>query len=153
MRSGSSWSQQQKINAATPVAGQQFGRSTDISLNNAVIGTMGPSSANGNVYLFTRAGTTWSQDSLLTASDGAADDYLGVSVTVDLDGTILAGASGDNISSNTDQGSAYFFTDGGGWSQGGGGGGGEGVPEFSTYVYLLTLFGAFALIKKQSVHV
>ena len=53
----------------------------------------------------------------LTASDGAADDFLGVSVAVDGD-TALVGAPFDDVGANTEQGAVYVFTrTGDGWTQ------------------------------------
>ena len=44
----------------------------------------------------------------LTAADGAALDLFGYSVAVQ-DGTFVAGAAGDDVGGNVDQGSAYVF--------------------------------------------
>ena len=45
--------------------------------------------------MFTRTGTTWTEQAKLTASDGAANDYFGNSVAIAGD-TIVVGASGDD---------------------------------------------------------
>ena len=45
----------------------------------------------GSAYVFTRSGTTWTQQAKLTASDGAADDCFGDSVALSGD-TALVGA-------------------------------------------------------------
>lgn len=51
------------------------------------------------------------QAARLTASDGAVDDNLGLSVAVSADGsTVVAGAPYATVGSNTTQGSAYVFT-------------------------------------------
>ena len=63
----------------------------------------------GSAYVFTRSGTTWTQQAKLTASDGAADDYFGYSVALSGD-TALVGAYWDDVGANYDQGSAYVFT-------------------------------------------
>lgn len=44
----------------------------------------------------------------ITASDGLADDFFGTSTAIDGD-TIIIGASGDDIVSNSGQGSAYIY--------------------------------------------
>ncbi len=46
---------------------------------------------SGSAYVFTRTGTTWTQQAKLLASDGAAGDYFGYSVSLDGD-TALIGA-------------------------------------------------------------
>ena len=48
-------------------------------------------SDSGSAYVFTRTGTTWTQQEKLLASDGAADDDFGYSVSLDGD-TALIGA-------------------------------------------------------------
>jgi hypothetical protein len=60
----------------------------------------------------------WVQAARLTASDGAANDLLGVSVAVSGDGsTVVAGVRSKQIGSNAAQGAAYVFTrPASGWS-------------------------------------
>ena len=50
---------------------------------------------SGSAYVFTRTGTTWTQQAKLLASDGAADDYFGCSVSLSGD-TALIGAPYDD---------------------------------------------------------
>lgn len=65
MRSGSSWSQQQRLTANDGAAGDVFGISVALSNNYAIVGaygkTVGSNSNQGAAYLFMRSGTTWSQ--------------------------------------------------------------------------------------------
>ncbi len=74
----------------------------------------GRASCSGAAYVFTRSGTTWSQQAKLTAADGAAGDYFGSGVAIDgdtVDGddeaTLPAGVSEDNLK-------LYYQTGGGG---------------------------------------
>ncbi len=65
----------------------------------------------GAVYVFVRPRTGWrnaTQTAELTASDGAAQDFLGGAVAVSGD-TIVAGASGHSDGTNARQGAAYVF--------------------------------------------
>ncbi|MBI4516452.1 MAG: FG-GAP repeat protein [Deltaproteobacteria bacterium] len=56
------------------------------------------------------------QKAKLTAADGAASDFFGVSVAISGD-TVVVGAIWDDIGANSDQGSAYVFVKpGGGWA-------------------------------------
>ena len=60
--------------------------------------------------MFTRSGTSWSQQQKLTASDGAADDNFGFSVALSSDAnTALVGAPFARVAGNTNQGAAYAF--------------------------------------------
>ena len=65
----------------------------------------------GSAYVFARsASNTWTQTAKLTASDGAAYDYFGRSVSISSDGSTLAvGALGDDDKGSL-SGSAYVFT-------------------------------------------
>jgi hypothetical protein len=96
-----------------------FGWSVAISANGdtVVVGAphrTGGASQQGAAYLFYKPGGGWAnsvfQHDMLTASDGAANDYLGSSVSISAGGgTIVVGANGDDIGVHTDQGSAYLF--------------------------------------------
>jgi hypothetical protein len=112
-RSGSTWSPQQTLTASDAAQWHYFGRSVAISGDTVVVGNIGRSSYAGAAYVFTRSGSTWSEQQTLTASDAAANDYLGASVAISGD-TVLVGAVGK--SSWT--GAAYVFTRSGStWSQ------------------------------------
>jgi hypothetical protein len=111
--SGSSWSQQAKLIAAEGGANRHYGCSLAVSGDTAVVGAWGndvrffPGNAErGYAYVFVRSGTAWIQQARLTA--GTIDDWFGETVAIDGD-TILVGASGDDVDSNADQGSAYVF--------------------------------------------
>jgi hypothetical protein len=70
---------------------------------------VGANTDQGSAYVFTRSGTTWTQQAKLTAGDGVANDSFGYSVALSGD-TALVGDNQDDIGANTDQGSAYIFT-------------------------------------------
>jgi hypothetical protein len=120
-RSGTSWSEQAKLTASDGAAIDVFGFSVAVSGDTAVVGApqddIGANTDQGSAYVFTRSGTTWSQETKLTAGDGAASDEFGFSVSVSGD-TAVVGALRDDIDANTEQGSAYVFTRSGTtWSQ------------------------------------
>jgi hypothetical protein len=107
-RTGTTWSQQQQLTASDGAANDYFGSSVALSGDTALVGASYDAVGQGSAYVFTRTGTTWSQQQKLTASDGAADDYFG---TVALSGdTALVGAPHDDVGANGNQGSAYVFT-------------------------------------------
>jgi hypothetical protein len=119
VRSGSTWSQLPKLTALDAAAGDQFGISASISGDTIVVGAAGDSDAgsfSGSAYVFTRSGTTWSQQAKLTALDGAAGDLFGNSVFLSGD-TVLIGATGDD-DAGPDAGSVYVFVRSGStWTQ------------------------------------
>ena len=120
VRSGGSWSQQQKLTASDGAADDEFGHSAAISGETVVVGARQDDESftdQGSAYVFVRSGGSWSQQQKLTASDGEADDFFGVSVAISGD-TVVVGAVFDDTGSNSSQGSAYVFArSGGSWSQ------------------------------------
>jgi hypothetical protein len=125
VRSGSSWTQQAKLTVADGAVGDYFGCSDSLSGdgNTALVGAYNddtPAGANaGSACVFVRSGSSWSQLPKLTASDGAANDSFGSSVSLSSDGaTALVGASGDDAAAGLNVGSAYVFVwDGSTWSE------------------------------------
>jgi len=107
-RSGTTWTEQQKLTASDAAGGDEFGASVAVSGDTAVVGANADADAgtdSGSAYVFTRSGTTWTEQQKLTASDAASGDFFGASVAV-LGDTAVVGASGDDGLS----GSAYVFT-------------------------------------------
>jgi surface protein len=102
-----------KLLADDGAADDEFGRSVSIDGDTMVIGAFGDGGRRGSAYVFTRdtAGdlaSGWTQVAKLTASDGAAHDYFGYSVSIDGD-TVVIGAYMDNAKGSM-SGSVYVFT-------------------------------------------
>ncbi len=85
-QSGTSWPLQDELTAGDGAAFDAFGTSVSVSGPNAFVGapyhTAGGHSEAGAAYVFAQSGTTWSQQSELTASDGKLADLFGFSVSV-----------------------------------------------------------------------
>jgi fibronectin type 3 domain-containing protein len=99
-----------KLTASDGAAWDYFGNSVSISGNTIVVGVPGDD-GKGAAYVFDRdqgGPDNWGEVKKLTASDGASGDSFGHTVSINGD-TVVVGAFGDNIASNTDQGSAYVF--------------------------------------------
>jgi hypothetical protein len=107
-RTGTTWTQQQKLTASDTGAHDVFGCSVSLSGNTALIGAYRDDSYKGSAYVFTCAGSIWTQQQKLLASDGAAGDYFGNRVSLD-GNTALIGAIGDD-DNGVNSGSAYVFT-------------------------------------------
>jgi hypothetical protein len=97
-RDGSgSWSQQAKLVASDPQAGDSFGNAVAIEGERIVVGAqleddIRPSS--GAAYVFMRAGAAWTQEAKLKAGDPTfGGDNFGASVAIDGE-TIAVGAGG-----------------------------------------------------------
>ena len=120
-----------KLAASDGAADDEFGISVAIDGNTIVVGARQDDTRNGAAYVFTKADdVAWANDSganhkeaaaKLIASDGAANDELGISVAVDGD-TVVVGAHlhdiNDSGSSIPNAGAAYVFIkpDTGGWA-------------------------------------
>jgi len=118
-RSGTTWSQQAKIQSSDVAATDRFGSSVSISSDTVVVGAYGEDTGGsdaGAAYVFTRSGTTWSQQAKIQASDKASGDEFAISVAIDGD-TVVVGAQGEDTGASS-AGAAYVFTRSGtSWSQ------------------------------------
>ncbi len=98
-----------------------FGFSVALSGDTAVIGVLRDDdngNDSGSAYVFTRSGTTWSQQAKLTATDGAANDTFGGDVALSGDTAVIGALRDDDVVNGVDSGSVYVFTRSGTrWSQ------------------------------------
>lgn len=134
-RSGNTWSQQAYLKASNTGAGDKFGDRVAIDGNTIVVGAFEEDSDGtgvdgtqnndnadlaGAAYVFTRSGTTWSQQAYLKASNTDAEDRFGASVALAGD-TVVVGAreedsnargiDGDATNNDADDaGAVYIFT-------------------------------------------
>ena len=123
VRSGSTWSEQAKIQALDKEIGDYFGQSVSISSdgNTAIIGAPHENSGDlntGAAYIFTRSGSTWSEQAKIVASDKERSDFFGWSVSISGDGnTVIVGAHGEDTGGSF-AGAAYIFVRSGStWSE------------------------------------
>ena len=113
-RSGTTWTQQQKLIPSDGATNKGFGNSVSMSGNAAIIGASADNIGQGSAYIFTGTGTTWTQQQKLIPSDratnGRANDRFGNSVGISVN-TAIVGSYLADIGANVDQGTAYIFTD------------------------------------------
>ncbi len=101
VRTGTTWSQQAYLKAASPAQDDWFGSSVGVSGDLVAVGAMrqdGGSGAvpdSGAVHLFRRQGTTWSPYAMLEPAVLGAQDGCGVAVAVSGD-RVLAGGHGED---------------------------------------------------------
>ncbi len=134
-RSGTEWTQQAYLKAGNTGDGDQFGIAVAVSGDTVVVGAGSEDSnatgVNGNpvdnsaansgaAYLFTRSGTTWTQQAYLKSANSEAGDRFGGSVAVWGD-TVVVGAARESSNatgidgnhadnSASAAGAAYVFT-------------------------------------------
>jgi len=113
------WLMKRKLTAGDGANSDYFGRSVSVSGEYAIVGADGDDDngySSGSAYIFKRSGESWSQTAKLLASDGAAYDCFGRSVSVSGEYAIV-GAYGDDAN-GADSGSAYTFKrNGESWTQ------------------------------------
>jgi hypothetical protein len=134
VRSGGVWSQEAHLKASNTGSGDEFGDSVAISNDIVIVGALGEESAatgvngdpsddsasnSGAAYVFTRNGSTWSQEAYLKASNTDASDNFGESVAISGGWAVVgapderssaSGVDGDSTDdSAADAGAAYVF--------------------------------------------
>jgi hypothetical protein len=121
--SNGAWTQEAKLVASDKASNDWFGQSVSLSGDRALVGSVGSdpggSTSAGAAYVFTRASNgAWTQEAKLVASDKAANDYFGFSVSLSGD-RALVGAFYSDPGGTTDAGAAYVFTraSNGTWTQ------------------------------------
>lgn len=110
VRAGTVWLERQKLLASDGATLDYFGRSVSISGDYAIVGACyddDNGDYSGSAYIFKCDGSGWVQQQKLLASDGAAKDLFGCSVSISGDFAIVGAHKGDG--SVTDSGSAYIF--------------------------------------------
>ena len=86
-RSGNTWTQQAKLTASDGDAQDYFGCSVDIVDDECVIGASGFDYSGtyintGGAYIFSRSGSSWSEDDWIGVSWLISDTYLGSTVAL-----------------------------------------------------------------------
>ncbi|MFC1712842.1 FlgD immunoglobulin-like domain containing protein, partial [Candidatus Poribacteria bacterium] len=114
-RDNASWVEQAKLAASDGAEDDRFGTSVHISGNYAIVGSCrddDKGALSGSAYIYHNDGTSWTEQAKLTADDGKASSYFGLSVYISEDyaivGATMAGGGG----------TIYVFTrDGFSWDQ------------------------------------
>ena len=146
-RTGSTWTQQAYIKASNTDTNDLFGTSVSLSGDGNTLAVSSFSEASnatgingdennnsagqaGAAYVYKRTGVTWTQDAYVKASNTEAQDFFGRSVSLSLDGTMLAvgafrengnatGINGDENNNDANgSGAVYMYREtSSGWEQ------------------------------------
>jgi hypothetical protein len=112
VRSGATWSLQQKLVGSDSAQSDLFGAAVAASGDEVVVRASDHDTAAGqdvgSAYVFGRSGAVWTEHRVLLAPDGDALDDFGTSVSVAGD-TVLVGAPFDDAAGGPDAGSAHVF--------------------------------------------
>ncbi len=122
-RSGGTWTQQGSKLTATGTVGTYVQQGQSVSLssdgNTALVGGYGDNSGAGAVWVWTRSGSTWTQQSnKLVGTGGSPGAHQGISVSLSSDGnTALVGGAYDYVGTGA-LGAAWVWTRSGStWTQ------------------------------------
>src|SRR5262249_14066802 len=123
VRSGATWSLQQKLPVNLGGFGDDIGHSVAISGDTVVVGApfdfVNPNAKGpeGSVHVFVRNGVTWTDQQKVLAIGAVGGEEFGDSVAISGD-TLVVGASKDGAGQNVNQGAAFVFTRSGAtWTQ------------------------------------
>lgn len=120
VRSGETWSEQQKLLADDGAGSDNFGESVDIDGDTVIVGAPRKSGVGfdeGAAYVFTQSGTSWTQQQKFTA-DNHDRAHFGASVTMVGDTAVVGAPLEGLTSTGIERGAAYVFTrSGASWSQ------------------------------------
>jgi hypothetical protein len=111
-RNAGTWTQQVNLVASDGLAADRFGSGVAISGNYAIIGAagkkVGTNSYQGQAYIFYRNGTVWTEQSILLADDGDAQDQFGERVSISGSYAVV-GVPTRKVNNNYQAGVAYIY--------------------------------------------
>ena len=117
--SGASWSQQQRIVPSSySGTSNQFGFSVDINSDATYCAVSANTMGFGKVFIYTRSGSTWTEQASVTASDGASADNYGWHISMNGAGDRLLVYAKYDDDTYDSSGSIYVYTRSGStWTQ------------------------------------
>lgn len=131
-RTANTWTEQASVKAAVPAPNTAFAKAISLAGDGSTLAVGATARANnsGAVYVFTRGGTVWTQQALLTAAHPDTNDVFGMAVSLTADGNLLAvsaagessaarGIAGDQTNNSANStGAVYLFgRSAGTWTQ------------------------------------
>lgn len=110
--SESGWAEEAKLTASDAATGDSFGATVSMAVDTALVGApfdddVSAGSDVGSAYIYQLGESGWSEVAKLTASDGAADDRFGSTLSI-ADSTAVVGAPLDDDQGSL-SGAAYTY--------------------------------------------
>jgi MYXO-CTERM domain-containing protein len=115
--SGSRWTEQAEVAPASGTSDLDFGAGLAIDGDTLAVGADGQTTAAGAVYVFTRAGTTWSQQARLSPATTQVGWQFGWSVALEADLLVVGNIYGANASAVQTGTASIFERAGTTWTQ------------------------------------
>jgi len=104
------WNRTAKLTASDSVDGLAFGSDVALDGDRALVGALGSAGGTGAAYVFERSGSTWTERTKLTASDGEALDLFGISASLSGNLALVGSLTADG-------GAAYVYDRAAGWAE------------------------------------
>lgn len=111
-RSGSVWTEQQKIAVPVSVANEYLDSQIALSLdgNHFLVGSRARNNFSGAVYYFKKINGIWTYVGIITNSNGTANQQFGHGVAISQDGSkAIIGAAADSPGGVNGIGSCYYY--------------------------------------------
>jgi len=119
VRSGEAWTQQARLKVADGKAQSYFGKAVALYEDTALIGAYNAKidyASQGSAYVFTRSGSTWTQQARLIPISASENDQFGSAVSLEGDTALVA--ANRTKSDYYRQGTGYVFARSGtGWTE------------------------------------
>jgi hypothetical protein len=120
-RSGSAWLQQAQLYSSDAAPNDEFGHSVALDGDSALVGApLADGEAGidtGSAYIFTRSGSVWTQQAILTHPGAARSDGFGASLALDGDTALLFARLDDGIAEPFAGSARIFRRTGSEWKQ------------------------------------
>ena len=102
------WVFQAQLIGADTGSQDHFGKSVSVRGDTLAVGAHGDEDGRGAAYVFTRSGSSWTQQAKLVAPDAGPNDVFGTSISVSGD-TLVVGATRADVAAVADVGAVYVF--------------------------------------------
>jgi hypothetical protein len=114
-RSGSTWSQEAKLIASNTSSGDIFGFGLAINSDGTYIAVGAPNEDTGTsnagmVYVFSRSGSTWTEEAQIQSSPVNSSDTFGKGIAINDAGDVLAVGAYQYDDAFTNEGSVLIYT-------------------------------------------
>lgn len=111
VENGGIWTQQARLSSSDLANNDRFGSCVSLNGDGDVLAVSSPGagSSKGAIYVFTRAGTVWTQQAKKVADDGVAGDGFGTALALVDQGDMLVVSSPLAKTANVAKGAIYSF--------------------------------------------
>lgn len=107
--SGASWSQTASFRGSDSTGGDYFGSSVALIGDTLAVGAIGRGTNAGAVYLYKRNGSSWDEQSMLTAPDATPQLFFGYTLLLTDTNTLMIGTPMASSRTTSNSGGIYIY--------------------------------------------